>query len=327
MTVHKPIESLAIPPSDLTRVNETLRTHYWSWILRTENDGPRRLLQLLQDRLPHIPTPSWAERFDFGGIYVNGLEALRDIELPLPVRVEYYEPKFKIGEASSQFAPFKEEYILFHDNAIAIVYKPPHLSSMPAKEQRHFSLKASLEKHLQRPIHMPSRLDVSAQGLVVVSTSPEAHAGLQRAFETRTVHKTYRFASHARSAWRDKLVDANIAVSAQHPVLRTISATEGQRAQTQLTFSHSLTQDTGSVEPLHIYTANPITGRTHQIRVHATASGLPLAGDNFYGGAAAEYLHLVSCALSLKHPLTSKTVAMELPRQLSPHWVWPPQGT
>jgi 23S rRNA-/tRNA-specific pseudouridylate synthase len=308
------------PPTDLARVNETLRTRYWSWILRSDADGPRPLLDLLKERLPHIPADSWPERFEFGGIYVNGLEALSDMVLPLPSKIEYYEPKFDIGSAHAHFSPFKDEYVLFNDDAIAIVYKPPHLSSMPAKEQRHFSLKASLEKHFQRPIHMPSRLDVSAQGLVVVSISPAAHAGLQRAFETRAVHKTYRCASHVRSSWPEQVVDFNIAVSPEHPVLRVASTSEGQTAQTRLVYSHSSTSEE---IPVHVYTANPITGRTHQIRVHAAASGLSLVGDNFYGGTRASYLHLASCALTLPHPITGATVFLSLPEHLSPAWVWP----
>jgi len=306
-----------MPPIDLERVNTTLRTHYWSFILRSPAEGPQSLCALLLERLPHIDPTSWEERFEFGGVYVNGIETLKDIPLPRPVKVEYYEPKFSIAEARSQFSPFRSDYILFHDEAIAIVYKPPHLSSMPAKEQRHFSLKSALEKEIGRSIHMPSRLDVSAQGIVAVSTSQAAHAGLQRAFETRTVRKTYRFASHARSAWDETLVNFQIAVSKEHPVLRVATMNEGQPAQTEIRYAHATTIDGTS---RHIYTAHPITGRTHQIRVHAAASELSLLGDNFYGGEHAPYLHLVSCAISLPHPLTGDRVEFELPRQLAPAW-------
>lgn len=305
------------PPVDLERVNQTLRTRYWSFILRSPDDGPLRLHELLKDKLPHIAEHSWPERFDFGGVYVNGVEALADRELPLPARVEYYEPKFEISNASSIFPSFKENFVVFSDEHIAVVYKPPHLSSMPAKEQRHFSLKASLDTFFNTTIHMPSRLDVSAQGIVVVSLSPSAHAGLQRAFETRKVHKTYHLATASPSIWKEKTVELNIALQPEHPVLRTVSLTTGQSARTDFRF---LRHNSIGEPEMNVFEAKPITGRTHQIRVHSAASGIPILGDNFYGGSPAPYLHLVSCAITLPHPMSGKEVSFSLPSPLRPPW-------
>ncbi len=312
------IAPFILPPVNLERVNETLRTRYWSFILRAIDDGPPRLLDLLKERLPHIPENSWPERFDFGGVYVNGREALGDQALPLPARVEYYEPKFDIATATSLFPSFKQNYVIFSDGDIAVVYKPPHLSSMPAKEQRHFSLKASLDAFFKTTIHMPSRLDVSAQGIVIVSLSPSAHGGLQRAFERRTVHKTYRLATQSSCTWNEKSVDLNIALQPDHPVLRTVSRTEGQSALTHFTFARRLSHDGTDT---NVFEAKPVTGRTHQIRVHSAASGIPILGDNFYGGASAPYLHLVSCALTLPHPVSGTEMTFVLPDHLRPTWI------
>lgn len=304
-------------PVDLDRINQTLRTAYWEFILREPLEPPPRLLPFLVDRLPHIPADSWGERFAFGGIYVNGIESLGDQDLPCPARVEYYEPKFPISSAQQLFPAFREEFILHDDGDIVAVYKPPHLSSMPAKEQRHYSVKASLERILNRVVHMPSRLDVSAQGLLVVSASPRAHAGLQRAFESRAVHKTYKLATLSPCDTTPFTVNLNIARHPCHAVLRTTSLTEGQRAQTDFTFTHTH-RDGDSV--VNVLTAHPITGRTHQIRVHAAASGLPIRGDNFYGGAPAPHLHLVSESISFVHPVTQQEFQLSLPEHLTPTW-------
>jgi 23S rRNA-/tRNA-specific pseudouridylate synthase len=280
------------------------------------------LLPFLISRLPHIPAESWPERFDFGGVYVNGREALTDLPLPYPCKIEYYEPKFAISDAASIFPPFSAENILYHDEHIAVAYKPPRLSSMPAKEQRHFSLKRYLDNYFGRPVHMPSRLDVSAQGLVVVSTSPLAHAGLQRAFELRTVSKTYRFATHTVEPFGERTVSLNIANDPRHPVLRRASLTEGQSAETLLRFSHSALSGEHAVS---VITAKPITGRTHQIRVHAASQQMPIVGDNFYDGLTAPYLHLVSYALEITHPITKLPLSLELPEKLTPAWVRTPR--
>ncbi len=307
-------------PADLARVTSTLRTAYHCVTLLTPSDGPTSLLPLLLHRFPHIPEESWPERFDFGGVYVNGREALGDQPLPFPCKVEYYEPKFPISEAHALFPKFEERFVIYQDDAVAVVYKPPRLSSMPAKEQRHFSLKASLEKLFKKPVHMPSRLDVSAQGLLVVSLHPDAHAKLQQCFESRKAHKTYFLATTAPVAWERVSVDLPIARDPRHPVLRTtaLGGLEGQPALTHLTRSHLAKSEGSSVT---VVKAEPVSGRTHQIRVHAASQAAPIFGDNFYGGDSASYLHLVSCSLAIPHPASGHALHVELPHELCPGWI------
>jgi 23S rRNA-/tRNA-specific pseudouridylate synthase len=276
------------------------------------------LCELLVQRLPHIDPTSWPARFDFGGIYVNGHERLTDCTLPFPCKIEYYEPKFSLADAPIIFPQFDPQQVVFHDEHIAVVYKPPGLPSMPAKEQRHYSLKAYIERHFNTSIHMPSRLDMSAQGLVVVSLSSAAHAGLQHAFERRTAHKVYSFATNRCKPFKEQIVDRRIAQDPSHPVLRTTTLSEGQTATTVLSYSHD---DISGDHAISVINAQPITGRTHQIRVHAASQGLAIIGDNFYEGAPANYLHLVSHSLEIAHPITAQRITIDAPIGLLPRWV------
>lgn len=302
----------------LNSIEEALRTKYWHWSLYKSVPGCQSLRSFLISALPHIAPSSWPERWDFGGVYINGLRQPLETTLTYPCKIEYYEPKFAIAEAAHIFPSFESHYIIYQDEALAVVYKPPGLSSMPAKEQHHFSLKASVEKEIGTTIHMPSRLDVSAQGLVIVSTSIKTHAKLQQAFENRCVKKLYLCASHARPNWQEHRVTSPISRDPLHPVLRSTSHAQGQSAETIFT-----TLDAKDYA-YSVFSARPITGRTHQIRVHAASLGLPLLGDRFYCGAPAEHLHLVSYALSLQHPINEAPISFELPKRFLPSWV-PPQ--
>jgi tRNA pseudouridine32 synthase/23S rRNA pseudouridine746 synthase len=305
-------------PADLARITDTLRTTYWSWVLYTADDGPSSLLALLKERLPHIDPTTWTERFSFGGVYVNGREALGDCALPLPCKVEYYEPKFSLASAFEVFPPFEERFVVYADDSVAVVYKPPRLSSMPAKEQRHFSLKAYLDRFFGCSIHMPSRLDVSAQGLVAVSINPATHAKLQQAFECRLVEKTYYLATSSPVPWQSHTVNLPIERDAQHPVLRIARVGTGDTALTHFERSH---EALSSAAPVTVVRARPVTGRTHQIRVHAASQSIPITGDNFYGGAHAEYLHLVSFSVRFPHPLTGAQCSVTLPSEFRPEWL------
>lgn len=305
-------------PPIIAEVSDALRTHYWSWLIYETTPTSNRLLSFLVHQLPHIDPSTWKERFDFGGVYVNGRDALGDRDLPLPCKVEYYEPKFKISEAGSIFPNFRDDYVIYGDEHLVAVYKPPGLSSMPAKEQRHFSVKASVERHLGVTVHMPSRLDVSAQGLMIMSSSACAHARLQQAFEHREVFKEYRCASTSESPWISKSVELPIGRDSRHPVLRRVDYESGKPAKTEFI---AIGAATSGDLPVHVFRAIPITGRTHQIRVHASASGISLVGDRFYGGTLAANLHLVSYAVRLKHPISGVELQLSLPQRFLPKWI------
>ena len=191
---------------------------------------------------------------------------------------------------------------------------------MPAKEQRHYSLKRSLEAILGVTIHMPSRLDVSARGLVLVSTSIRAHASLQQAFEARRVTKRYLCATTHSCLWDKKLEQGPIGRDPRHPVLRVSPCESGQTAETILT---NLGPGKSGERDVTVFCAQPITGRTHQIRVHASANNLPLFGDNFYGGTQAPYLHLASSYISFLHPVNGKRIECLVPIHFCEDWMRP----
>jgi len=301
----------------LSRLQETLRTQYHSWIYLDAAAIPSSLLGALSENLPHIPQCEWPSRFDFGGVYVNGHLALSDAPLSAPCKVEYYEPKFEIARAHEIYPNFEPQFILHRDDDIAVIYKPDKLPSMPAKEQRYFSVKRSVELLTGCKVHMPSRLDVSTEGLLVLSLSTRAHGPLQRAFEERAVEKRYAFATHSIPSWREHTETGNIGRDALHPVLRRVVTGGGLKANTHFSIARLPSEHTPDIT---IIEAQPTTGRTHQIRVHAAHLNVPIVGDNFYGGRPASRLHLLSRQVSFKHPLSGTALSFSLPESFLPTW-------
>ena len=164
---------------------------------------------------------------------------------------------------------------------------------------------------------MPSRLDTSTDGLLILSLNKKTHNYLQQAFERRLVCKRYLLASHNDPGWRLKFVSANITKDHSHPVLRKVPHdNSGKRCLT-------IFSACGSEEGNSVFMARPLSGRTHQIRVHAAHIGIPIKGDNFYGGISSGNLHLISYYLGFWHPFKKEFLEFTLPNQFLPSWALP----
>jgi len=220
----------------LSRIEETLITKYWCLVYKDSNKNPTSVFAALKEGLPHIDPNSWEQRADFGGVYLNGYLVLHDQSVPTPARIEYYEPKFSLDDAANMYPDISEINFVYNDGDIAILYKPAGLPTTPAKDQRLFSLKRSVESMLKVKPHLPSRLDVSVQGLVVMSVSQRMHGPLQKIYQERKVEKIYRLISSHKGKETEWVNDKNIAKSTLHPVLREASEREGQSAETSFKY-------------------------------------------------------------------------------------------
>lgn len=312
------------PKERLLRIQEALSSVRLEWtFIALDGECPPTILELFSRELPHIDRNSWDERFWWGGVYLNGRQVKGDYSLSPPCRVEYYCPKFEISQAKRYFPAFSKEFVLFEDEAILLAYKPAKLPSMPSREQQHLTFRAFLDEYAGTKVHMPSRIDTSAQGIVAVSKRPAAHDALQKLFERHEIERCYRLEVSACVEWSDRCIEGRIGESALHHVLREVVAHgAGKAARTD--FKHIASRPRGSFLPENsdstLLEARPRTGRTHQIRVHAAAMGLPIIGDNFYGGIAAPELHLVSYRLAFAHPITKEWIDVTLPQSLTPEW-------
>lgn len=302
------------------------------WEISEDAPCPRTLQDALSQKFPSID--NWRERFEWGGILVNGRPMALSTELSplLPVRIEFYQPKVEWEQRWEQYPVFDPaKHIVYHDHGLLIAFKPAGLPTNPSKDQHRCCLQTYLTQEIG-PVHMPSRLDMGTSGLIAVSTEKELNKQLQLVFEKHHIHKEYLFVVEGAWPWP---VDSPITVERpigrhpDHPILR--AATTG-------TESKGYVLDNGKTEvPKEAVTrfslvarkgdkclvlAAPLTGRTHQIRVHTASLGFPIVGDTFYGGAEAKELNLLSYRIRLGfHPVSKQPVNVTVPAALLPPWV------
>lgn len=307
---------------DPKRIEKELNSVRHCWSYEDKNQCPPTLQEALNKKLSHIESSSWEDRFLLGGVYINGVRTLENTPLLPPVRIEYFEPKYNYRAIENHFPSFKQDYIIYEDEYIVAVFKPPKLPSTPSREQATVNLKSFLEKYLKTKIHMPSRLDSASQGLVLVSKSPKTHALLQKIFEKRELEKYYILEIPTSISWEHLSVKTKITYDTCHPVLRKTSQEIGKTAITQfsLLFQQSFILEKKKI-PTSVLQAQIFTGRTHQLRVHAKHIGASIIGDNFYDGLPSEELRLLSYRVKFIHPIFETQMDIKVPFSLLPPWL------
>lgn len=144
------------------------------------------------------------------------------------------------------------------------------------------------------------RLDKETSGLIVFGKTDTANRLLTLQFENGLVRKTYVLLTDREIDFGDLRVRTAIVRNGEKYVARPPHA----GAVIAETLFH---REGKTIE------ATPLTGKTHQIRVHAAANGFPILGDALYGGTPASRLCLHSATLTIKHPETGKPLALSVP--------------
>lgn len=193
--------------------------------------------------------------------------------------------------------------VVYADAHLLLLDKPAGLLSVPGRGADKQDCLASRAQQQFPDALVVHRLDMATSGLVVMGRGMAAQRTLSSAFATRAVGKTYEAVvagavTPPEGAWG--LIDLPIAADWPRRPLRVIDHTTGKPSSTRWRLL-------GSTPAGHSRLAlEPLTGRTHQLRLHLQAIGHPILGDALYGTpaalAAAPRLLLHACALQLPHP-------------------------
>jgi 23S rRNA pseudouridine1911/1915/1917 synthase len=153
------------------------------------------------------------------------------------------------------------------------------------------------------------RLDRDTSGLLVVSKSDEVHRRLKALLAARDLRREYLALVEGRPSSRSGTIDAPIGRHPRERLLMSIDGPEAREARTHFEVERALPSAT-------LLRVTLETGRTHQIRVHLAAIGLPVCGDKQYGakgsyGLSRQFLH--ATRLAFAHPMTGAPVDVTSP--------------
>lgn len=205
-------------------------------------------------------------------------------------------------------------HILYEDEALIAVDKPAGMLVHPSFSRNTGTLANRLLGYYQRTgqpcaVHPVSRLDRDTFGVVLLAKNAHFHAKLCEMSKSGAINKTYRALVFGCPPAPEGMIDAPIARVSETSLLRCIRE-DGKPARSQ----YRVLASTGAASLLELH---PLTGRTHQLRLHCAYLGCPILGDPQYGTEASRvfsqahglfYQQLCAASLRFCHPRSEKIV-------------------
>jgi len=205
----------------------------------------------------------------------------------------------------------KELDIFFEDDNIIVVNKPPEFLSVPGKEIKDSVLTRIKEKYPDATGSMlVHRLDMSTSGILLFTKTAEANKNLQSQFIKRTIKKKYIALLDGNILENEGTISLPLRLDLDDRPRQLVDFENGKAAIT----NWKVIRRENNKTLIHFY---PITGRTHQLRVHsAHKNGLnaPIIGDDLYGKKE-NRLHLHAEFIEFLHPKTGEKVAFTIPAE------------
>jgi len=187
----------------------------------------------------------------------------------------------------------------FQDDQLLIVNKPAGLLSVPGRgDDKQDCLSARIQQRLPDAL-VVHRLDMATSGLMVFARGEAMQRELSRMFREREVTK--RYVALVAGVLENEVGEIDLPLIVDWPN-RPKSKVDHELGKPSLTRYRLLGVEDGDSR----VELEPITGRTHQLRLHLASIGHPIIGDTLYDGRIAERLMLHATRLAFDHPITSK---------------------
>ena len=271
------------------------------------------IAEFLMARFPAITREAWMARIEANDVIdEHGVPVTAQRRYQAPLRVYYY----RTIDAEVRI-PFDEQ-VLFQDDHLVVVDKPPFLPVTPTGKYLQESLLVRLKRKLKLddlvPLH---RIDRSTAGLVLFSVRPETRGAYQAMFPERRIAKHYEAVvpwppgvSSVPGTYRSRLVDD------EH--FMRVKEEEGEpNSETRIVVKEA-------ADGYALLDLSPVTGRKHQLRVHCMALGMPIVNDPIYPTLLPQGsddfdkpLQLLAKSAAFQDPVSGELRSFTSPRSLS----------
>jgi RluA family pseudouridine synthase len=195
------------------------------------------------------------------------------------------------------------------DDQIIVVNKPAGLSALPEGWEPGASYLVKILEEEHGKIWVVHRLDKVTSGVMVFARTANAHRELNRQFERHEVEKVYHAIVERNPGWEQKVCKMLLRTNVGHKHRTAVDHKRGKPAETHFTVLKR-------VQAGALLEARPMTGRTHQIRAHLYALGIPLLGDDLYGAQETNMIErpaLHALSLTITHPNSGERVVYSAP--------------
>ena len=287
------------------------------WAEETATDLTRRLTRV---------TPEEAKKLvSFGALWLDDRPCLE------PYRTLDGHSTFRINPpiyGPCKFYEVDPKRVVFEDSDLIIYNKESGRPSQGVPHDAYNNVLAGVGRLLQQhkdsryydkslpPLWLLHRLDADTSGLLMMAKNKVAAGTMGRAFQEGRVEKEYLCLGLGPEPQEKEFsVQASIAKEGRRYIATLTSP--GLAAHTIFSWKgRDSSLETNGLER-HIFRARPLTGRTHQIRLHLAHAGWPISGDRFYGSPnenpLAERLMLAAVSLTFNHPRTGIETTISLP--------------
>ena len=202
---------------------------------------------------------------------------------------------------------YKDIDILYQDEHLLLVHKPDLLLSVPGRAPEN---KDCLITRLQQQFpsaSMVHRLDLDTSGIMVIPLSKTVHSHISRQFQERKVYKEYTAVIYGLPKMNRGEINFPIKCDWENRPKQIVDYGNGKQAQTFYKVLERIPELNQSRITLY-----PVTGRTHQLRLHLKAIKHPILGCDMYAHekalGMAKRLMLHATRLEFEHPITGKTL-------------------